>query len=203
VVNYHGLARRYVLPSGFLMRPLLNGGTLGAPHRYSQPFMNVQAWIETELWADGYFCPSRLGSPVELFRSGVSRPLVASLVDGCRGTPTWSSYSSLSPTDSLFRRVRGLVRRYGASWFYITDPDNALSVFHWSKVIDADAFGPWELAEFERNRAVEGGCSHLGIAFHSKQGLLVFSLCDAFVIDSYGSPEFMTELKEALARPSK
>ena len=185
------------------MRPLLNGGTLGAPHRYSQPFMNVQAWIETELWADGYFCPSRLGSPVELFRSGVSYPLVASLVDGCRGTPTWSSFGSLSPTDSLFRRVRGLVRRHGASWFYITDPDNALSVFHWSKVIDADVFRPWELAEFERNPAEQGGCSHLGIAFHSKQGLLVFSLGAAFVIDSYGSPEFMTELKEAVARPSE
>jgi hypothetical protein len=29
VVKYHGLARRYLMPSGFLMRPLLNGGTLG------------------------------------------------------------------------------------------------------------------------------------------------------------------------------
>jgi hypothetical protein len=28
VVKYHGLARRYVLPPRFLMRPLLNGGTL-------------------------------------------------------------------------------------------------------------------------------------------------------------------------------
>jgi hypothetical protein len=29
VVNYHGLARRYLIPPRFLMRPLLNGGTLG------------------------------------------------------------------------------------------------------------------------------------------------------------------------------
>jgi hypothetical protein len=29
VVKYHGLARRYLHCSGFLMRPLLNGGTLG------------------------------------------------------------------------------------------------------------------------------------------------------------------------------
>jgi hypothetical protein len=29
VVKYHGLARRYLMPLGFLMRPLLNGGTLG------------------------------------------------------------------------------------------------------------------------------------------------------------------------------
>jgi len=29
VVMYHGLARRHLMPSCFLMRPLLNGGTLG------------------------------------------------------------------------------------------------------------------------------------------------------------------------------
>jgi hypothetical protein len=28
VVKYHGLARRYLMPPRFLMRPLLNGGTL-------------------------------------------------------------------------------------------------------------------------------------------------------------------------------
>ena len=31
MVKYHGLARRHRLPSGFLMRPLLNGGTLAGP----------------------------------------------------------------------------------------------------------------------------------------------------------------------------
>jgi hypothetical protein len=32
VVRYQGLARRIVLPLGFLMRPLLNGGTSGGRH---------------------------------------------------------------------------------------------------------------------------------------------------------------------------
>lgn len=31
MVKYHGLARRYLRPPRFLMRPLLNGGTLGRP----------------------------------------------------------------------------------------------------------------------------------------------------------------------------
>jgi O-acetyl-ADP-ribose deacetylase (regulator of RNase III) len=31
VVKYHGLARHYLTCLGFLMRPLLNGGTLGGP----------------------------------------------------------------------------------------------------------------------------------------------------------------------------
>jgi uncharacterized protein len=33
VVKYHGPARRYLLPPHFLMRPLLNGGTLGGRER--------------------------------------------------------------------------------------------------------------------------------------------------------------------------
>ncbi len=39
VVKYHGLARRQLLPLGFLMRPLLNGGTLGGPRFAAQPVM--------------------------------------------------------------------------------------------------------------------------------------------------------------------
>ena len=36
VVKYHGLARRHLQPLGFLMRPLLNGGTLGGLHTVSR-----------------------------------------------------------------------------------------------------------------------------------------------------------------------
>jgi hypothetical protein len=37
VVKYHGLARRYLTAPGFLMRPLLNGGTLGGPMTRGDP----------------------------------------------------------------------------------------------------------------------------------------------------------------------
>jgi len=33
VVKYHGLARRHLLPSGFLMRPQLNGDTFARTER--------------------------------------------------------------------------------------------------------------------------------------------------------------------------
>ena len=36
VVMYHGLARRYPQRLGFLMRPLLNGGTLGRLYRLGE-----------------------------------------------------------------------------------------------------------------------------------------------------------------------
>jgi hypothetical protein len=35
VVKYHGLGHRYLWSLGFLMRPLLNGGTLGGPSKMS------------------------------------------------------------------------------------------------------------------------------------------------------------------------
>ena len=34
VVKYHGLGRRHLQPRGFLMRPLLGGGTLGGQRSF-------------------------------------------------------------------------------------------------------------------------------------------------------------------------
>ena len=127
--------------------------------------MDVRAWIENELWEDGYFQPDKLGERIELFRSGVSRPLVTSLVEGCRGTPRWSSYSNLSHTDSLFRRLRSPVRRYGASWFYVTDPDNVLSEFHWSEPIQPEYLNPMKLSESKGTRPWRAVCRTLELHF--------------------------------------
>ena len=48
MVKYHGLARRYRTPLGFLMRPLLNGGTLGRLHRLSE-FLLFEIEIEIKI----------------------------------------------------------------------------------------------------------------------------------------------------------
>ena len=53
VVRYHGLARRYLTPPRFLMRPLLNGGTLGrqrADRNFARAFFRVRAGSLTALW---------------------------------------------------------------------------------------------------------------------------------------------------------
>jgi hypothetical protein len=42
VVKYHGLARRHLLPLGLLMRPLLNGGTLGGRMTSDQSEMHAK-----------------------------------------------------------------------------------------------------------------------------------------------------------------
>jgi len=48
VVKYHGLACRYLQPPVLLMRPLLNGGTLGRLHRLSE-FLLFEIEIEIKI----------------------------------------------------------------------------------------------------------------------------------------------------------
>jgi hypothetical protein len=43
VVSYHGLARRHLVALGFLMRPLLNSGTLGGPVERMHKSLTVEA----------------------------------------------------------------------------------------------------------------------------------------------------------------
>lgn len=161
--------------------------------------MNIHTWIEQTLWGENYFEPGRAGDCVEVFQCGVSFPLVASLIDGCHGTPQWARGASPSNTKALFDAIRPLVQRDGASWFYVTDPDNALSVLHWTRVINAAFFNEYVLQEFELNPAEEGGDSHLGIAFHHGEGLLVFDLSRNLTIRYYGSPARIAEFQACLS----
>jgi hypothetical protein len=65
VVKYHGLARRHLTAPRFLMRPLLNGGTLGGRSSVSVPsFPDQVRLLETFL---GRRLPGRVR---ELFRPG-------------------------------------------------------------------------------------------------------------------------------------
>ena len=45
VVKYHGLARRLLMPAGLLMRPLLNGGTLGGRERLRRHVPEIDSTV--------------------------------------------------------------------------------------------------------------------------------------------------------------
>ena len=164
--------------------------------------MKIEEWVTTSLWEDGYFVPEKLGISVELYRSGASFPLVTSLIDGCGVIADWSNEPGLSKTDTFFKRLRGMVRRHGASWFYVTDPDNVMSVFKWEETINPDLFNSWKLQEFETNRAAEGGISRLGIGFHDGRGMIIFELDSTFTITGYGTDEFIDDVNAAIASGS-
>ena len=166
--------------------------------------MSLRSWVESELWDEEYFAPHRLSEGVEIFRCGLSFPLIASLIDGCRGEPQWVRGSDETYTDALFRALRGLVRQYGASWFYITDPDNALSVFEWEREIDSGyvtslpLFNSSPLDEFEKNPAQEGGNSSLCIGFHDREGIVVIEYGCILKITLYGTTERMAAMLSGL-----
>ena len=159
--------------------------------------MKIQEWV-TSLWDGIYFDPNKLGVKEELYKSGASFPLVTSLIDGCGVVASWSNDTGLSKTETFFNRLRGLVRRYGASWFYVTDPDNALSIFHWEEQINPDYFNSSKLSVFEKYPAEEGGTSYLGIAFHDRRGMIIFECYNPFTITCYGTVEFVEAVKKCL-----
>ena len=162
--------------------------------------MNIRTWIKQDAWRGLYFKPTLLGDEFEIFRSGASFPLVTSLVDGCQSEPNWAREPAEAPTDALFASLKPIVARLGASWFYVTDPDNALSLLEWEEEINPDSFNSLILQEFETNRAVEGGTSYMCIAFHDRSGLIVFRLDNYFRICFYGSNHRKKDLQKALSR---
>lgn len=174
------------------------------PERYLKK-MSLTSWVESKLWDDRYFDPTKLSAGVEVFRSRLSFPLVASLIDGCHGAPQWEREQHETPTDALFRALRGLVQRYGASWIYITDPDNALSVVQWEKEIDPEYFNSYQLIEFEKNPAEEGGASFLCVAFHDREGIVVIECETSLNITLYGTSARMDAMLESLGvkRPTE
>jgi hypothetical protein len=71
VVKYHGLARRHPLPSRLLMRPLLNGGTLGG--RKHMASVEIEGWCE-RVSSTGDIGPIRLGMSRERVRAIFGEP---------------------------------------------------------------------------------------------------------------------------------
>ena len=126
---------------------------------------SVKEWLETSLWEGGYFSPERLPARLELYSSGVRFPLVTSFPDGCGVLAAWPSDRGKTKTETLLNRLRPMVRRLKASWFYVTDPDDVCSLFEWEEVIDPEYFNAQKLRVFETHPAAEG--AHPTLAWRS------------------------------------
>jgi hypothetical protein len=153
----------------------------------------MREWIETELWDECYFRPERLGPKSVLYATNFSGPLVGLLIDGHSTNAPWRM-------DDLFTRLRPLAERCPCSWLYITDPDDALSVFQWEQPYNADWFTRRRLWVFETSPADEGGMCNLILAFHDRRGIIVFAFHPghSFEISFYGHPERLAEIHECV-----
>jgi hypothetical protein len=160
--------------------------------------MDVKKWVEEHLWNDEYFTPEKLGSKHTIYSSEYRSPLITSLIEGHGTKAIWKLSNERGLTESFFQNVKPLVSRYHASWFYVTNPDNVLSVFEWEKEIDSKSFNANELKEFEKNPAKEGGSMYIGILLHSLDGLILFELSHIFEISFYGTDMKWNDLKNLL-----
>lgn len=160
--------------------------------------MEIKKWIKEHLWEDDYFTPEKLGPKHNIYSSNYRWPLITSLIEGNGTKATWNLTNERGLTESFFQSVKPLISRYNASWFYVTDPDNALSVFEWEKEIDSKYFNDYELKEFQENPAKEGGSMYLGILLHSLDGMILFDLSQIFEINFYGTDTKWKDLKNLL-----
>ena len=164
---------------------------------------NIQ-WIENELWKDRYFSPDLLPERLELFRCGLSWPLIATIIDGYANEPNWTRDIPLSNTNTLFQRLKDYSAIVGGSSFvYITDPDNALSIIQWERVVDDLNYWQAQLEELQVNPAVEGGTSYLVLAFNDRESVVVFELDpEEFCISFYGTKVAKDKFTDKIKLPN-
>jgi len=164
-----------------------------------------EKWIVTKLWRDSYFTPSNFDEAFEMYRCGLSTTLLASLLDGCGGEPVWCRDLPLTNSNTLFKHLKTFSHRVGGCTFlYITDPDNALSIIHWERVMDDDCSWGLLLEEFERNPAQEGGTSYLVCAFNNQKSVVVFEKdVEDFMITFYGTKGAKIQFLELLNTEEK
>jgi hypothetical protein len=151
----------------------------------------MREWILKELWGENYFEPERLGPRTVLYAVSFSGPLVGLLIDGFQAKARWRSHE-------LFDRLRPLAQRHSCSWIYITDADDAVSVFEWEQPQALDRFSAHCLSVFETSPEHEGGRCRLVLAFHDRRGVIVFAFRPghSFEISFYGHTERLAEVQE-------
>jgi Tfp pilus assembly protein PilF len=101
--EYHGLARRHLLPLGFLMRPLLNGGTLIDPNQEMSEDAETQASVALEE-AKAFYLERRWSDALHRFERALS------LDDGLDEAVLWLAITlarkrDLSGAEGAFRRL--------------------------------------------------------------------------------------------------
>ncbi|MES2572028.1 MAG: hypothetical protein V4710_18480 [Verrucomicrobiota bacterium] len=153
----------------------------------------MREWVESELWDQCYFRPDRLGPKTLLYSTTFSAPLVTLLIDGYASSAPWSA-------EDFFSRLRPLAERHPCSWIYITNCDCAVDFFQWEQPYQAEWFAPRRLWIFEISPGEEGGSCYLALAFHDRQGMIVFTydIGGAFEIAFYGSAERLAEIQNCI-----
>lgn len=154
---------------------------------------DVKSWISgTLIGSDGYFAPTGFEASLSLYHTKLGGSFVLSLIDGSARPAAFRVPQGRSAYNELVRLVQRVSGDEQAYWFYVADPDNALSVLEWVHRCYYDHALDYRLESFERTPAAEGGCSWLGLVGASRRWLLLheYNQGNSFGISIHGPAEF-------------
>lgn len=161
----------------------------------------TQHWVLREAWDENYFRPDFLGSKHLIYSIEWNLPYVAAMIDGVSTSPPWGTTTS-GPTETLFGRLKEVVRTRKASWIFVSDPDNSLSVLEAASPATPENSGIRKLWMFDTHSVDQGGNQYLALVFEDRSGAVVFTRefarFSGFEIAFYGPEEAWNYLSSAL-----
>lgn len=163
--------------------------------------VGMKEWIARVLiGSDGYFVPQGFESSLQLYLTPLSGSFLLSLLDGIATPLPFLVCEGRSRYAELIRAVQRGSDYETANWFYITNPDNALSILEWVRPLRREHPVDVWLDEFERSPAKEGGVAFLGLAPDSKRWLLLheYEQSESFKITVHGAADFCARVAEAV-----
>ena len=134
----------------------------------------AEAWILEALRDDDclYIRPRGYEQSVRLYATRLSGGFLATLIDGREASARFGVPASEFAYPGLLRALARLTESEACFWFYVTDPDNALSLLQWTLPNNPGSTSDQHLKAFEQTPARQGGCSHLGLLAAGARWLL-------------------------------
>ncbi len=161
----------------------------------------ARAWIQSSLLGrDAGLSTSRFESRVILCQIRLRGSFLASLINRAEESASYSAPEGRFRYQELIRQVARVTGGEKAWWFYVTDPDNALSVLEWVRECHYDCALDASLSHFETNPAAEGGVCRLGLLGSSGRWLL-FHECEPdelFTLSFHGPGDLCADLHRTL-----
>lgn len=161
----------------------------------------MQHWVLEEAWDENYFRPDFLGPKHLIHSIEWGLPLVATMIEGLPASPRWRM-NGVGATEALFSILNDAIGSREATWIFVSNPDNAVSILKAAYPATSEGSAVRNLWLFETNSVDEGGNQHLALIFEDRSGAVVFTRefvrFSGFEIAFYGADETWSQLSSAL-----
>lgn len=163
----------------------------------------MQAWLRsTQFTKDCYFEPTGFEREVILYETPLNWSFVLTIIEGTAKSASFSAEAGCSKYRKLINVIQSATGNQEAFWFYGTDPDNTLSILSWIRVCNYNNAPEYELNNFERFPADQGGVSWLGLVGADRKWLLLHEHDpSSFSIKFFGANDLCEKIATMLGSP--